>query len=53
MIKFEIIHVFFWAGMSLPGPHVEESWQSAEYYNNKVRPWSVAQWFECPFQKLI
>lgn len=23
-------------GMSLPGPHVEESWQSAEYYNNKV-----------------
>jgi adenylyl cyclase-associated protein len=23
-------------GMSLPGAHVEESWQSAEFYNNKV-----------------
>lgn len=24
-------------GMSLPGPHVEESWQAAEFYNNKVK----------------
>jgi adenylyl cyclase-associated protein len=23
-------------GMSLPGAHVEESWQTAEFYNNKV-----------------
>ena len=24
------------AGMSLPGPHVTETWQSAEFYANKV-----------------
>ncbi|CAM6099043.1 unnamed protein product [Calypogeia fissa] len=23
-------------GLSLPGPHVEECWQSAEFYNNKI-----------------
>ncbi len=31
-----MIHTAFVAGMSLPGAHVEESWQSAEFYNNKV-----------------
>ncbi|KAJ7564243.1 hypothetical protein O6H91_02G009100 [Diphasiastrum complanatum] len=38
----ESLQALFWVlytkdnGMSLPGPHIEESWQAAEFYNNKV-----------------
>ena len=36
MIDCDVILLFALQGMSMPIAHVEESWQMAEFYNNKV-----------------
>lgn len=33
-------------GMSMPIAHVEESWQMAEFYNNKVLPLRPKLWLK-------